>query len=247
MRLANPFKTLALVVGAAILGTAAPARSEMQLELQSGGTSVTLKEASPGAGIDYSGQFASTFSIKTLSAQSNSSVDGPGVAPELEIQSFTVKNLTKSQQTLTLTLSDVGFTPVSSGSMTISNSASGTFSKGTGSLTFQSVAFDGTAYFQTSGPGTVATAPVTLTNLVSQGGPTTASFNPNNSQFSLTGILTLTLAAGSELSGFTGDPNVPVQAPEPGALALVFSGLVALGIGHWLRRRGGGQAGEAAH
>jgi hypothetical protein len=52
------------------------------------------------------------------------------------------------------------------------------------------------------------------------------------------------LDPGSQISGFTGVSLV--HAPEPGALALAFSGLIALGIGHWLRRRGG-RAGEVAH
>jgi hypothetical protein len=118
----------------------------MQLELQSGNTSALLTEASPGAGIDYRHKvFAGTFLIQTLSAQSNSSFDGPTVDSEVEVQSFTVKNLTRSPQTLTLRLSDVGFDPNSpERPLTVSNSASVTFSKGTGALTLQTFAFDGT-------------------------------------------------------------------------------------------------------
>jgi hypothetical protein len=71
---------------------------------------------------------------------------------------------------------------------------------------------------------------------------TTAPFSPTHSQFALTDILTLTLAPGSVLSGFTGVSLM--HAPEPGTLTLAFSGLIALGIGPWLRRRGR-RAGEA--
>jgi hypothetical protein len=239
MRLGSPFPVMAIVAGAVILGASSPARASMELKLESGSTSTLLTEANPGNGIFYSNtSFAGDFSLTMLSAESNSSFDGPTVFSELDLQSFTLKNLTGSQQTLTLTLSDVGFDPnTSARPLVVYNSASATFSQGTsGSLTFQTFAFDGTGYFQTSGPGTVSTDPVILTP-ASSGSTTTADFSPQNAQFSLTNVMTITLDPGASIAGFTGVSLV--HAPEPGALALVFIGLISLGVGHRLRRRGG--------
>ena len=166
-------------------------------------------------------------------------MNGPGVVSELDLSSFTVTNLTGSQQTLVISASDVGFSPDSaSRPLVVLNTASGTFGGLTsGSISFQTYAYDGTGYFQTSGPGVVATDPVNLAPN-SDGYTTQTSFTPTNGpldQFSLTDVATITLDAYASVSGFTGVSLA--HAPEPGALALVLSGSIALGIGRRVRRR----------
>jgi hypothetical protein len=241
MRLRNPFRTM--MAAAAILGSVSSARATIQVELQSGTTSVLLTEGSPSQVIEFSQRhFAGAFAIKRLTADSNSSFDGPTVRSELGIGAFTVKNRTDQRQTLTIIVSDVGFNPSSDERpLTVYNSASAHFTKGSGSLTFQTFAFDGMGYFRMTGPGTVATDPVILTADLT-GGAAFTHFSPQNAQFSLTNVTTITLDPDSWIAGFSG--MSVVDNPEPGALVLVCTGLFALGVGHRLRRRGG-RAGEA--
>jgi hypothetical protein len=237
MRPVKMFPIVLSLAGAVILGSSSPARATMQLKLASGNDSVLIStETSPGKIYYSNDSFTNTFALDMVSAKSNSAFDGPNVYSELDIKSFSVTNLTGSQQTLTLTLSDVGFDPNSGERpLTVYNSASGTFSQlSTGTLSFQTFAYDGSAYFQT-GPGAVATAPVILTPAAS-GYTTTAPFSPQGSQFSLTNVMTITLDPYAELSGFSGVSLV--HAPEPGALTIILSGLTALAFGDRLRRRG---------
>jgi hypothetical protein len=64
---------------------------------------------------------------------------------------------------------------------------------------------------------------------------TTALFSPVGSQFSLTRVITITLAAGASFTGFNSDSLV--HAPEPGTLVSAGIGLAALAIGVRLRNR----------
>jgi hypothetical protein len=231
-----------LLAGLVVLGSS-PARASMELEISSGGTTLpTIGETSPGI-IDLSSGVSldsGQVTIGMVMASSNSASNGPGVVSQMGVGSVFVSNSSGIVETIVLTLSDVGFSPDSaSRPLNIFNSASVNFSTLLGpnssdSVTFQTYAYDGTGYFQTSGNGVVSTASVVLPTMAN-GSTTTAAFTPANSQFSLTDILTIKLDPGASI--FMTSGNSLVHAPEPGALALVGSGAIALVFGRRFRRR----------
>jgi hypothetical protein len=240
IRVSNSFPIVAVLFGSFTLGVASPARAVMQLEITDITDGVTLPlvtdSATPGLISESSVSFdIGKLLISTAIATSNSASSGPGVAAQLGIGSVFVSNTTGSTKTIVLTVTDVGFTPEGSGpsGMDVYNSASVTYFKGSSqdSVTFQTFVYDGanspfvTTANDPDGPNDsklVATDPVILSPAAS-GATTRAEFNPQSSQFSMTDVMTITLASGSSI--FTTSGISVVHAPEPGALALVISAL----------------------
>jgi hypothetical protein len=228
------------VMGTAILvSSSTSARAALTLQVSSGSYSEQVSDTTSSGSILYSNTSydGGIFAIYGLLARSNSTTDGPSNISQMSIASFTLQNTSSSAQTLTISLSDTGFDPDNAiRPLLVYNSASATFGQltpGSGTLTFQTYAYDGTALFQT-GAGTVSPDPVVLTP-TSNGYTTTAPFTPVNAQFSLTSVMTIELAAGASITGSTG--LALVHAPEPGTAVLAFSGSLPLAIGLWLRRR----------
>jgi hypothetical protein len=239
-------RIVALATLATALGLLAPeARAGMQLSLTNGSYTETVSQGVPDPNaiytpgkISYSNDdFNGNLDIEGLSAKSNSASNGPGVISQLGINSFSVTNLTGSEQILTISVSDIGFSPDNSiRPLMVFNSASGTFSQLTdGTLSFQTFAFDGTGYFQTTGPNAVSTDPVVLTP-ASAGSTTMTYFTPVNAAFSLTNVMTIDLAPYATIAGFSGVSLV--HAPEPSTFAVALSAAPILAAGLFMRRRG---------
>jgi len=113
MRLASPLRMGAVIIGTAILLLApASARASLTLRISTGSNFDEVSDPTTLGSIDYSkSSFGGLFAIQMLSADSNSSTDGPSALSQLSIDSFKVQNLTGISQTLTISLSDSGFDP----------------------------------------------------------------------------------------------------------------------------------------
>ncbi len=229
------------LAGAMLLGLSTTcAQAGMKLSLANNGYTelVDASASSPGRISYFNDAFnGGNLTIDAVLAKSNSGVDSAKIFSQLSISSFTIINNTNQAQTLTLAITDTGFDPNSDvRPLVVYNSASVTSSQMTsGLLSFQTFAFDGTDYFRTSGSGVVATDAVVMALPFSGSGTTTADFSPINPQFSLTSIMTITLDAHAELTGFSG--VALVHAPEPGSLASACIGLAAIAFGVRCRTR----------
>ena len=227
----------ALVVAAGLGLHAKEARAGLQLQLTNGNFTETVDASTPGRISYFNDSFNNgNLSIDGTLSKSTSLTDGPNLYSQLSISSFTITNLSKdTAQTLTLALSDSGFDPDSEiRPLMIFNTASAT-STFNGHFSYQTFAFDGNENFKTSGPGVVATDAVDFGLPFSGSNTTTALFTPISTQFSITSVVTIQLAAGASLVGFNGASLV--HAPEPGTIALALSGVPALALVVLRRRR----------
>jgi hypothetical protein len=240
MRIKRVFLAAAFVGVLALTGPKT-ARATLQLKLGSGNTSLQVVDTDGDGRIFYgNADFDGRFDITLALATSTAAYDGDHTLSELSLSSFTIANKTGSEQSLTLMMSDIGFDPNSSvRPLTVYNTASATTRQlSTGSLSYQTFAYDGSGedtYFRTSGPGVTSTEAVNLNLPSSDSLTTSAYFYPVNGQFSLTGVMTITLSAGGSLTGFNGDSLV--HAPEPGTFATACIGLTALAFGGRIRRK----------
>lgn len=232
------FMATALAGAVCLVLSAAQARGSLTIQLSSGAnTPVAVADTTSSGYVGYSNNsLFGLFSVQGLFALSNSLTNGPGVISEIISGANVIQNLTGSTQTLTIRISDTGFTPDDAiRPLWVYNTASATFyGLKDGTLTFQTYASDGNGLFET-GAGTASPDPVTL-QPNSAGYTTAGTFTPASQgpEFSITDVITIRLSAHAS-AGFNGDSLV--HAPEPATAALAFSGALPLAIGVWLRRR----------
>jgi len=231
---------IAMMAAILALGTARPARANLQIQLSKTGLAGSYTTvASTGSGgtvaFNSSNWNGSGFAIKTLATDSNSPGD-PGLA-FLDGSATSLTNVTSSTKTLYIKLGDTGWTSPTAppGFLLFESSIGGTVgvAKPANSLVFQSYVdpADGqnsTAGF-TTGPQTPA---ITATGPFGSSA-STSLFNLGPG-YSMTQLYIVTLGAGGKI-GFNATTTLTLL-PEPSSLAIAgLGGLGLLGFG--LRRR----------
>ncbi len=216
---------MALLAGAIIMGVPPPAGADFRLTLHQDGfadrtiTDNSIYDLSPTTTgvIVYSGTFG-TFTITAEIGTSNSTA---GVEPAaLTINQLSIAS--PSGGTLTITLSDDGFTAPQAGQQVAMRSQlSSTSLTSGGSVSFQS-------YLEGVG-GTVLTLGTANPNGIEATDIRMLGATP----YTLSNVTTVTLAPSGVLQS-TG--TTTVMNPAPAGLVLALTGVPLLGIGAWLRR-----------
>ena len=202
--------TILLLTGIFALGTAPLAMADLQLSV--GGTTVS----GTGGTVSYNGAVGN-FMVNAYGFSNPVTI-----GPNMDLVQFHIA--TSTGGTLNLKLSDTDFSsPIGSvGTMAVS----GHFLTGSGTITYSGALGNDNNVFSTE------TQIGTLTGL---NGSTTGGYVTSN-QFSLTEILTITLAPGSMLSL---DSSIGViSVPEPDSILLLglFTSFSLL-CGLWFRKR----------
>ncbi len=189
---------------------------------------MSVQDSGGSASPDYTG----TFSAYTTSTSSSSILQGLQLA---------FRNNTGSTQTMTIEVTEVGFTVPQGSNINLLNELSGTLTNAAvgNSITFSSYADNTNGWGTTSGPGVTQSGPATyvaaastpLNPLQSFAEPTNTSVFATNGSYSLTDVLTITLAGGA--SANISDTTQTSAAPEPASVAMLGMG----GAGLLLVRR----------
>jgi hypothetical protein len=199
--------------------------------------------------IHFTGTFDKNFTITGLTVSSN----GPGDAGSglLKVAAQTVKYNGKGTATLTISVTDTGFTlPGTVGSpFDLTSSIEGKVYKSLtkaadlsgNSLTFQSYADDGNHPFGETGksvatPGAQKFAASGTLKEYPFSDLEDKSYPRKGAKYSLTDVTTITLKSGYS-ADFNGDTVAVDPAPAPASLVLLLTSAPGLGLGAWLRRR----------
>jgi len=237
--------TIALVVGIVALGTARPARANLQIQLSTNGTSwTTVASAASGMSASFSSSSWSTSGIKisTLAMDSNSPGD-PGIA-FLDGSTTSLTNTTSTTRTHYIKLGDTGWTgpTVGPGFLLFDSFIGGSVKDlgvmGNNRLVFQSYVDPGNGQNSIGGP------PILTTGVQSPGVASPGSYRDDASKnlyhlsgpYSITEYLEVTLGRKASIN-FSSTTSLTLL-PEPSSLAI--AGLGALGlVGYGFRRRKG--------
>ncbi len=185
-----------------------------------------------GAGLVNSISFAG-FDITFVGSQRNGT--GTDAKGQIDISTLAITNVSAGSSTLTITVFADGFTKPNGGTdaMTLTDNISVTGSNSSFSVTSQStgqgLGTDGT---------TGSTSELTLTELPSSAksdGSFVVGTPVGSATYSLTKVVTLTMAEGEDTLQVTGTTTAVVPAPPAGVLALI--GVVGLLGGRFLRRK----------
>jgi len=193
--------------------------------------------AAGGWTVDFTGAASAHFKI--IMGQGFSSQPNSGGTGTLDISSLAVRNISKGRHTLTIELSDIGFT-ASGSAVILSSSASGAFanSKAGDTATFQSWADASNTLFGMPGTTTgvqTATSAGGLTSAAVFTPATPTTVVPISGPFSLTNEFNVTLSPNASVS-LDGVTSV-APVPEPATFLLLAGGLPLLGACCWRRKK----------
>jgi hypothetical protein len=233
----------AFLAGALLLGTATPARANLELDLQDGngtvvhvnvpndqGPAVFIGTLGPG------GAGGGDFQIFISVGSSNS----PGTNNLAYTQQGTVDiiNLTGSTHTLHINVSAQNFTdPQSPPPLLVTDTISGSVLSGNLlSGTFQGFADTSNALFGTGFAGQNLNIGNTGQGNSFHANGSANGFSPNGVPYSLSNFLTVQLSGGGHLTLTGGNVETLQPAPAPAGMVLALTALPCLALG-WLRRR----------
>jgi hypothetical protein len=229
----------ALILGGAVCGAfaTAPARAALLLTVSEPGFAPAFGTPSSPNTIDLIGPYGD-FNTNIVIGFTNSNT--PTSVAELQIQSLQViDNSNTGPKTLTISLTDTGFTfPGSPGqTLLMTSSIGGTFTQPVAGdkLTFQSSATPGGGgpIIAVSTPVQSYTAPSNFPGAVAVTVPDQTALFPATGGYSLSNQLTLSLSSNGETANLSGSTTVAVAAvPEPTCGAI--TAVAAVGL---LRRR----------
>jgi len=231
---------IAMMAAILALGTARPARADLEIQLSKtglAGSYTTVASAASGGSVSFSANNwnSSGFTIKTLATDSNSPGD-PGLA-FLDGSTTSLTNTSGSTKTLYIKLGDTGWTSPTAppGSLLFDSSIGGVVgvARAANSLVFQSYVDPADGQNSTAG---FTTGPQTPSVIAAGSYGSDASINLFNlgPGYSMTQLYIVTLGAGAKIS-FTATTSLTF-VPEPSSLAIAgLGGLGLLGLG--LRRR----------
>lgn len=237
-----------------LLGTASPARADLELQLISGSSIPTTVDSKSNDGPAVFNGTVGVFNVCWSAGASNS----PGGTAALACEgALSITNTSGSNATITIEVSAQGFTsPTSPPPLLLGDLVAGTVTgKGTTVSGIAEGYADATNTLFGEGfsdSGLDLTIPKTTSgNTFSVTGTAVNpnGFSPNQHAYSLTFVETFTLSAGATLSltggGIKTEGNVdpPNPLPEPATLTAAFTAMLFLGFGAW-RRRGRNQGGE---
>lgn len=225
---------VAVLAGAFMLGTANPARADMQLQLIEGTSTTTASSTSNAGPVLYNGNVGSDFTVTIAYGDSNS----PGGLSALAEESTTkITNNSSNDATITIQVSAQGFnSPESPPPLTVLDTVSGSvLTGGLVSGTAQGFADSTNALFGTGFASTLLKfGPNGPSTSFAQNGAV-GGFSPDGKTYSLTFTETFTLAGHTTITLSGG--NVQAVVPEPTSMLAAISAMPFLALGAWLRRR----------
>jgi hypothetical protein len=230
---------VAALAGAIMLGTAGPARADIELTLTNLSTGAT---ASGDPGVTgstdvYTGGTLGNIQIMGSIGFTTSSTSTNAIT---ELDTYSLTNTGTTAQTLQIMVSANGFTtPSAPPPMDIFDTISGSTATGSISGTAQGYAdasntLGGTGF---SNPGLALSYSASGPSQPFQG--TLSGFSPgfsNSGAYALTFIETITLDAGASVT-LTGGNVQSVATPEPTSVITACTAVPFLVLGAWLRRR----------
>jgi len=231
--------TIAMMAGILALGTARPARANLEIQLSKTGVGAYTTVAPPGTVFSSSNWNGSGIAIANLGVGSNS----PGSIGYADISgsATSLTNVSTSTETLYIKLGDTGFTDPTTppGFIVFESFISATVNthgaKTANALTFQSYVDPGNRQ-NYIGAGTITTGAQSL-NIATAGGPAsdvTDNVSLLNAPYSVTEYLKVTLGAGGSVN-FSSITSL-TAVPEPSSLAIAGLGAMGL-VGYGFRRR----------
>lgn len=227
----------ALLVGGLTVLSASSARADLQVTLQEdGGAVVTVIDVPSGTSGTYGSPpiVFGDFTVNQLGASSNSP-GTPTLSKELS-STVDLTNNSSASHTLTIMVTDVGFTAPNNGFPIVyrSNFSPTVAVGGTGQTgTFQGYVDPNNAPFgttTTSGP-----QPLDLSSVGAFSSSATGSFTNSGGTYSVSSKTTLVFAGNGDINYSTSIILSPT--PEPGTMAMAVAGLPLVGLVTWLRRR----------
>jgi hypothetical protein len=245
---------LLLIILSAGMGLLAPAaRANMEVTFQEDSGLVRMIPGSPGAdfgSLGFNGYYSDALGFtstptdfKVVFFGTTANPGSLGGSSNLMTSTTEVTNTTGSPHTLNINVTEQDYTfPGTSGStLSMTSHIGGTVTTGGPSqtLTFQSFADNLNRDFGTDATTTSTgkqTPDVTGSMASSyKNDATPATFSRTSTLYSVTVTNALALVAGGDLN--YGSTTTLAATPAPAGLVLALTGLPALGIGGWLRRR----------
>jgi len=243
--LRSSLSALAALAGLMIVGTASPARADLELQITIDGNVFAPFTGPSGTFVTNGITTFNGVTVVVSSAASNSPGDPTSANTTGATNKITVAN--NAAHTVVINYGDTGFnSPTAPPALTMTSQLGGSVDTklaAGSSITFQSYADP--ANRQNSTPGTFTTG---LQNTYKQGNVTAAgsfaltdatplTISTLASPYSMTSVTSVSIAAGSSGAVFNFSSSSQLTpTPEPSTIALAFAGLPALGL-VWARRK----------
>jgi len=219
---------IAILAGLMILGTSAPARATMQLQLQSNAMTLTITDGGAGDLNPIAGAitFVGAFDTWTLNVTTGLSKPfiGSSAQPQMDVNSV---DATSGAGALTIMLTDQNFSLAAPA--TLVQDVGGTLSAGmTG--TFSAFIDPANGLFGSGGSAYTTTLP-TFTNppAAFSGSSSTALPSTLAGPYSLTLKEVITSGAAGGVASFDHAGHIDA-APEPATMSMIFMGLPVVGF-----------------
>jgi hypothetical protein len=223
----------AFLVGAAMLGSPAFARADLEIALQEAGFNGGLRTVVATGTSFTSTSFSGTYGDFTVSIFGGSA-DNTASLSDLLSSTTKVTNNSGQSKTLQLWATQTDFTLPAGSPLFVESGLGGSVAKGTVGLTgiFQAYADKNNNLFGTT-DFTNGLQDATASGSTFDTGSTKGIFT-RSGNYSLTSVANFTLSGGGK-ANFS--DHINVTTPAPAAVVLILSGLPFLGIGTWLHRR----------
>jgi hypothetical protein len=227
----------AVLVAAAILGAPTPAEAAFAVRITTTAGSQTINDGGVG---DLDGKLNNSITVSYGDSAYNligtiSFTNSPGSLTKAILDvGYNVNTFGTTGGLATLEASATGFSQPSGNPLLLTSSINGN-GDGTGTLTVQQYADPTNTLFGT-GPNTPGPqGPFDISADGGYGSTAQVLFNKGAGDYAITDVLTFDLSPDSNTSGDS--QSIVTNTPAPAGLVLVLTGIPALGLGTWLRRR----------
>jgi len=223
------------MAGLLLLGLSTRARADLAVTLI-GASSQTATNAPGGGNGDLPFNLAvSPFASQgTAHGETSVFVNQPAT---MDLSTVTVSTTGAGTVTLVFSMNNI-HSPTGPGVVTETISGHVVSAAGTVGFSYSTFGSNANTLFTTVPGGAPAAGPLTGTFTTAVGGGTASGNFTASNPFSLTEVLTLTFSGAGTVS-LSSDSSASFSNPEPGSIALAFSGLPVVGL-LWARRRRAG-------